>query len=37
LNDANLDIKQMIPDDRDRIGINIANQFGVLENFMKPN
>ena len=37
LNDANINIKGLTADERDRTGINIANQFGVLENYMKPN
>lgn len=36
LNDAKLDVNSLSAQERDRVGIIIANQFGVLENYMKP-
>ena len=35
--DAKLEIKAMSAKEKDRTGIIVANQFGVLENYMRPN
>ena len=34
LEDAKINLKDLEPKERDRIGINIGNQFGAMENYM---